>query len=89
MPQNVPTNIQIDCVHSNAICEEIGYRLSQILIVKSSKLPPYLSELLDRFQQQDQEITPSLVPSLHDMEPIESKSRISTLRLAVGCYRAL
>jgi hypothetical protein len=68
MPRNVSTNIQIDTVHSSAICEEIGYRLSRILKGDSSELPPYFRELLDRFRQQDLESAPSLVPSLHDME---------------------
>jgi hypothetical protein len=79
MPRNVLTKIHIDSVHNSAICDEIGYRLSQILKVESLEVPPYLRELLDRLRQQDRECSPSLVPSLHDMEPAASKNPTSAV----------
>jgi len=62
-------NIQIDSVHCSAICEEIGYRLSQFLKPEIFDLPPQLKLLLNRLRQQDrEEEAPSIVPSLDDME---------------------
>jgi hypothetical protein len=71
--QRMPApNIQIDRVHCRAICEEIAYRLNQLLNMKTSDLPPQLSLLLDRLRQQDQEESPSIAPSLEEMELLEN-----------------
>jgi hypothetical protein len=82
MPGNSPTNIHIDSVHSSAICEEIGYRLNQILKIESMELPPYLARLTDRLQR-DGVLAPPLVPSLPSMHPEDEESRFSPL-LAVS-----
>ena len=60
--------IQIDDVHAQAICAEIGGRLRQILRPEvSSELPPRLQYLIVQLAKVDRETAPSLVPSLEDM----------------------
>jgi hypothetical protein len=68
MQQLATRNVQIDSVHCSAICEEIGFRLSQFLKTETSELPPQLKALLNRLRQQDCEEAPSIVPSLDDMK---------------------
>ena len=67
MQQLATRNIQIDSLHCSALCEEIGYRLSQFLKPETSVLPLQLKLLLNRLRQQDREEAPSIVPSLEDM----------------------
>ena len=70
--QRMPApNIQIDSVHCRAICEEIGFRLNQFLNVEASELPPQLNRLLDQLRRQDEEDSPSIAPSLEEMELLE------------------
>lgn len=71
MTQPIPPTVQIDSVHSAAICEELGYRLSQYLKNEIPELPPQLKLLLDRLRQQDLEEAPSIVPSFEDMELLQ------------------
>jgi hypothetical protein len=71
MQQLATRNVQIDSVHCSAICEEIGFRLSQFLKTETSELPPQLKALLNRLRQQDCEEAPSIVPSLDDMKSRE------------------
>jgi hypothetical protein len=78
MLTNTLTIINIDSVHSNAICEEIGYRLSQVLKIELAELPPYLAGLIDRFQR-DEELAPPLVPSLDSMGLEENQNRHGAL----------
>jgi hypothetical protein len=64
-------NIQIDSVHSRAICEEIGYRLRQTLTANAADHPP-LQKLVDHIRQkdpgrQDFDGAPSIVPSCNDI----------------------
>jgi hypothetical protein len=70
-------NMQIEAVHSRAICEEIGDRLREILRREaSSELPPRLQHLMERLAEADRETAPSLVPSLEDMiqqQPIDPR----------------
>jgi hypothetical protein len=72
MPQLATRSIQIDSVHRRAICEEIGFRLSQFLKTESSDLPPQLKLLLNQLRQQDRAEAPSIVPSLDDMKLLEN-----------------
>ena len=72
MQELTTRNIQIDRVHCSAICEEIGYRLSQFLNMKPSELPPQLKLLLDQLRQRDQEDSPSIAPSLEEMKLLEN-----------------
>jgi hypothetical protein len=66
-------NFQIDSVHCRAICEEIGYRLNQFLDVEASAaLPPQLDWLLDQLRRQEEEDSPSIAPSLEEMEMLEN-----------------
>jgi hypothetical protein len=65
-------NIQIDSVHCRAICEEIGYRLNQFLDVEALALPPQLNWLLDQLRRQEEEDSPSIAPSLEEMEMLEN-----------------
>jgi hypothetical protein len=64
-------SIQIDSVHCAAICDEIGYRLGQLLRAEISELPQELRVLLDRLRQQDRVEMPSIVPSIEDMQLLE------------------
>jgi len=50
MTSQDPNGVQINCVHSDAICTEIGERLSATLAGNPTQLPPHLlsmAELLD------------------------------------------
>jgi hypothetical protein len=46
-------DVQIDRVHSDAICEEIGERLSVALGPQPHELPPRLIELMDNLRRSD------------------------------------
>ncbi len=49
MPHPAPPNdIQIDRIHSGAVCEEMGDRLSVVLGPQSVELPPRLLALIDQ-----------------------------------------
>ena len=61
------SQLQIDSTHCRAICEEIGWRLHAILARETPALPPRLQLLMDRLAEQDREMSPSIVPSMHDM----------------------
>jgi hypothetical protein len=87
-------NVQIDSVHCRAICEEIGYRLRQILKNSAPEHPPHL-KLLDRLRQKDFgqkdfgrrdfDGAPSIVPSFNDTGSGGSTYRTSTpLRKRTG-----
>lgn len=76
MSKRSGVNIQIDCTHSRAICDEIADRLRIILRRETAELPPYLKYLVERFAESDGEVVlsatpsgvaPSIVPSLEDM----------------------
>ena len=45
--QQYPNSVEIDRVHSVAICLEIGERLGGALTATPTRLPPRLAELLD------------------------------------------
>ena len=47
MINQYPNSVEIDRVHSAAICLEIGERLHSALTATSTRLPPRLTELLD------------------------------------------
>jgi len=70
-------NMQIEAVHSRAICDEIGDRLREILRREATnELPPRLQHLMERLAEADRETAPSLVPSLEDMiqqQPIDPR----------------
>jgi hypothetical protein len=74
-------NMQIDAIHSRAICLEIGERLVDLLRREAtSELPPRLRHLMARLAEADRETSPSLVPSLEDMiqhEPIDRRHESS------------
>jgi hypothetical protein len=59
--------LQIDSLHSRAICDEIGERLRRILLPETADLPVRLQILIDRLADQDRELAPSIVPDLDDM----------------------
>jgi hypothetical protein len=67
MPRLTNTqNIEIDSVHCRAICEEVGYRLRQILKSSAREHPPHL-QLLARLCRHDFGQAPSIVPSGNDI----------------------
>jgi hypothetical protein len=55
-------DVQIDSVHSGAICEEVGYRLRQILKDPPVDHPRH-RQLLDQMHRQDFDGAPSIIPS--------------------------
>jgi hypothetical protein len=67
MSKQSDINIQIDHLHSRAICDEIADRLRYILRQEAIPLPPRLRYLLDRLADADGELAPSIVPSFEDM----------------------
>lgn len=54
---------QIDQVHARAICTEIGERLRYALCRDEAGLPASLESRLDRLREQDEDFSPSIVPS--------------------------
>ncbi|MBR1157174.1 hypothetical protein [Bradyrhizobium sp. JYMT SZCCT0428] len=73
----VSNQVQIDSVHSRAICDEIGERLRTILRPTETGLPARLQILIDRLADQDRQMAPSIVPKLDDMicQPAPTVSR--------------
>jgi hypothetical protein len=61
--------LRIDAVHARAICDEIGERLGILLRRPAShEMPPRLRDLMDQLASLDDEGSPSIVPSLDDMQ---------------------
>jgi hypothetical protein len=69
MSKKNAADIQIDPIHSRAICDEIGERLRQVLKRESVGLPLRLQLLVDRLAELDGAAAPSIVPSFEDMAP--------------------
>lgn len=82
------TSINIDAVHSRAICDEIGYRLGELLRRGANpELPPRLKDLMAQLAKIDLDRAPSIAPSLDDM--IVSRELIPhTNRLRLPCQRS-
>lgn len=59
--------LEIDSIHSRAICEEIGERLRIMLRPETGDLPVRLQLLIDRLADQERQSAPSIVPDLDDM----------------------
>ena len=60
--------IQIDTVHSRAICDEIGDRLRDMFQREPiAPLPPRLQYLIEQLAKAERETAPSIVPSLEEM----------------------
>ena len=59
---NLFASVQIDEMHSRAICEEIGERL-RIALKENLPMPPHLARLVLRLQELDHHDSPSIVPS--------------------------
>jgi hypothetical protein len=61
--------VQIDSIHARAICDEIGERLRAILRRGASDdLPPRLRYLMEELAKADDEASPSIVPSLEELQ---------------------
>ena len=69
MSKKNAADMQIDHMHSRAICDEIGERLRQAIRQESIGLPPRLQLLVDRLAELDGATAPSIVPSFDDMLP--------------------
>jgi hypothetical protein len=73
---NSSNELNIDSIHSLAICDEIGERLRIMLRPDTGGLPVRLQILIDRLADQDRQSAPSIVPDLDDMiwqpEPVVS-----------------
>jgi hypothetical protein len=75
MPDGLGQNIQIDHIHARAICDEIADRL-RVILRQTSELPPYLSYLMSRLAEIDEQtelshvatmVAPSIVPWQEDL----------------------
>lgn len=61
-------SLQIDAIHTRAICDEIGDRLRDVLDRELSReLPPRLRDLMARLAKADNMASPSIAPSLDEM----------------------
>ena len=61
--------MQIDSIHARAICDEIGERLRCILRRDTGHdLPPRLRCLMEELAKADNEPSPSIVPSIEEMQ---------------------
>ena len=69
MSKKNAADIQIDHIHSRAICDEIGERLRQALKREPVGLPPQLQLLVNRLAELDGAAAPSIVPSFEEMLP--------------------
>jgi hypothetical protein len=61
--------VVLESQHSRAICNEIGERLRDVLGRDVPEIPPYLRRLVDRFAELERVRSPSIVPSINDMNP--------------------
>ena len=57
-------NVEIDSIHSRAICKEIGERLRISLSRESPELPPRMRTQLDQLRKLEAADSPSIVPSI-------------------------
>jgi len=69
MSKKNAADIQIDHIHSRAICDEIGERLRETLRREAPELPPRLQLLVHRLAELNGRSAPSIVPSFDDMLP--------------------
>jgi len=53
MIRHNPKHVEITCIHSTAICSEIGERLRDVLTATSTRSSPRLTELLAMFECSD------------------------------------
>jgi hypothetical protein len=60
----VHDRLQTDALHDRAICMEIGERLHQALARNEAELPASLESRLDKLREQDEDHSPSIVPSM-------------------------
>ena len=58
------TQVQLEHVHCQAICSEIGERLRMALPLESLEVPQKMQSQLDRLRTLDDE-SPSVVPSIN------------------------
>jgi hypothetical protein len=52
----ISDNSDIDHETSRSICDEMGERLQQDLRLEASRLPPYLTRLIDELRKRDEKI---------------------------------
>jgi len=73
---NSSNRLNVDSIHSRAICDEIGERLRTMLRPDTGDLPVRLQILIDRLADQERQLAPSIVPDMDDMiwqlEPVVS-----------------
>ena len=67
--------VRIGSKHCRAICDEIGERLRQHIDSTTTSPPHRILELLREFEMQELQ-TPSIVPSLEDMEALVSNPAV-------------
>jgi hypothetical protein len=64
LEQAMREHVQLDHVHCQAICSEIGERLRIALSQESFELPQEMQGQLERLQRLDED-SPSIVPSMN------------------------
>jgi hypothetical protein len=70
--------LQIDSVHSRAICDEIGDRLREMLRREiKGEFPLRLRYLMEQLADANREIAPMIVPSLEDMIALNTPTAAS------------
>ena len=57
-------NVEIDSIHSRAICKEIGERLRISLSREPPELHPRMGTQLDQLRKLEASDSPSIVPSI-------------------------
>jgi hypothetical protein len=70
--ENMMLNVQINRIHSGAVCKAIGEGLSAVLASHSSELPPSLLALMDRLKKLNLDAPPNLALKL--LEPVSAGS---------------
>jgi len=67
MSSHISLPPQLDSLHCQAICEEVGERLRILLDRDAPELPQHLRSLLARFAELDNVQAPSIVPAMDDL----------------------
>lgn len=57
-------NVQLDHIHSDAVCRAIGEVLRDRLTRQMPDVPQTLRMLIDRLPELDRELAPSIVPAM-------------------------
>jgi hypothetical protein len=80
LTKKTAAHLAIDHIHSRAICDEIGERLSYMLKKDASEVPAYLLRLISRLDEQDGALpivsSPSIAPSFDEISRDEQEVNV-------------